>query len=222
MKLEIGKTRPEVFTEAWPGEYSFFSHFEHAAIVPEALCMITTRKANGQPNAAFHSGMQFSGGAGGYYAILANQAQSSHTYHNILREKEFCINYLPARYYEACRQTIAENHEENDEIAAGGFTAAAGKTVAAPWIAESFLVWECKLTFTHDLTGDRQHVLMVGEVQMVAVEEEFLQAKNMCGTGGFMFNIPGAQNAGTGAREKTAMAVLDAEKLYEVNPLQNQ
>ena len=221
MKIEITKTMPEAFTEAWPGEYTYFSHFEHAAVVPEVLCMITTRKENDAPNAAFHSGIQFFGNSNGYYAIVANQSQSSHTYHNILREKEFCINFLSGKYYEACRKTIAENHEENDEIVAGGFSSIPSKTIASPQISEAFLTYECKMVFCHDLTGDAQHVLFIGEVQRAVLEEHYLKARHMCGENGFMYNIPGTQHALTGKREKTAMAVLDCKTLYEVRQLQN-
>ena len=214
MKIEVGKTTPEYFAESWPGEYNYFSHFEHAAVVPQPLCMITTRKKNGMPNAAFHSGVLFSGGPKAYYAILSNQSASAHTYNNIMREKEFCINYISSSYYEACRKTIKENRDDNDELAAGGFTAEQAKTIDVPRINEAFLSFECKLASTNDLTGDQQHIIVIGEVQLAVIEEAYYKAKNMCGENGFMFNIPGAQNAITGQREKTAMAVLDAAAIY--------
>jgi len=217
MKLEISKTIPENFTEAWSGEYSFFSHFEHAAVVPEVLSMITTTKENGMPNVAFKSGIQFSGNSDNYYVILANESISTHTYNNILREKEFCVNFLSSKYYNACRKTIIENHENNDEVLAGGFTSTSSKTISSPQISEAFLTYECKLSSSIDLTKDEQHIIVIGEVQRAVIDENYLKSKNMCGENGFMFNIPGSQHALTGSREKTAMAFLDENNLYEVN-----
>ncbi|MFA5206702.1 MAG: hypothetical protein WC708_20070 [Lentisphaeria bacterium] len=49
MKIEIGETKPAHYTEYWPGQYKFFSHFEYVSGVPHALFLITTLKAKSIP-----------------------------------------------------------------------------------------------------------------------------------------------------------------------------
>ncbi|MCL2884659.1 MAG: hypothetical protein FWF49_04170, partial [Oscillospiraceae bacterium] len=88
MKIEIGKTKPANFKEAWPGELSFSSHFECGAVVPNVLSLITTLKENGTNNACFYAGTTFAGNAENYYIILPGLGQS-HTFSNITRDKEF-------------------------------------------------------------------------------------------------------------------------------------
>lgn len=43
-----------------------------------------------------------------------------HTYQNIKRTGEFCLNFLPPKYVEQCQQTIHPKGE--DEFVAVGFT----------------------------------------------------------------------------------------------------
>ena len=85
-----------------------------------------------------------------YYIILPGMGQS-HTYANILREKEFCVNFISSKYYMACGKTIEHNDEGDDEISVGGFTAMPCKTISVPRIEESIVSFECKLVSTHDI-----------------------------------------------------------------------
>jgi flavin reductase (DIM6/NTAB) family NADH-FMN oxidoreductase RutF len=213
MKVEIGKARPENFKESWPGEYSFFSHFEHSAIVPEALSLITTVKGNGKPNACFHSGTTFTGDPEHYYVIMPGFTEESHTYHNILRDKEFCINYLSSQYYADCKKTIKHNKEGDDEIAAGGFTAEACKEIAPQRVAEAIISIECKLHSTHDIDGHGRHILLIGEVLLAHVDENSHILDRICGPNGFMYNIPSPQSPLTEERTPTAAAHLTPFKI---------
>jgi len=207
MKVEIGTERPDHFKESWPGEYSYFSHYEHGAIVPQVLSLITTLKENGKPNAAFHAGTVFAGDPTGYYAMMPGLS-FSHTYTNILRDKEFCINFLSSEYYDACKKTVEENGDETDEISAGGFTPEPCKTIGGFRIKEAILSFECKLTSVQDITGQNHLFLVIGQVQLGIVDERCHTLEHICGAKGFMYNIPAAQNPLKTERMPTAAAFL--------------
>lgn len=134
MKYEFGAEKPERFRQYWPGQYDFFSYMEYACGIPQVLFAITTRKADGKPNINFHSWSCFQGDKGGFYAILAGLCQHTHTYENIKRDGEFCVNFLSKRYYDALIQTIEHNEPDVDEFTVGGFAEEAAKTVSVPRI----------------------------------------------------------------------------------------
>lgn len=55
MKREIAITQPDYLIEDWPGKYQVFSWLEYVITVPNPMFLITTRKANGAPNANLSS-----------------------------------------------------------------------------------------------------------------------------------------------------------------------
>lgn len=207
MKIEIGKTKPANFTEAWPGELSMSSHFECGAVVPNVLSMITTLKENGKPNACFYAGITFAGGPEHYYVVMPWTGQS-HTYFNILRDKEFCVNFISSKYCGACNKTIEHNGDDDDEISVGGFTSEPCKTIKVPRLGEAFISLECKLIETHDIAGLGKEKIFIGEVQLAHVEEGFHQLDKMCSLEGFIFNINSAQNLKSDERMPYAKAYL--------------
>ncbi|MDR1706252.1 MAG: flavin reductase [Clostridiales bacterium] len=172
MKTEIGLERPAHFKEDWPGMYDVFSHFEYVAGVPQPLFLITTLKENGNVNACFQGWSAFSGDADGFYAVIPGCWTLSHTYKNILRDKEFCVNFMSAGYYGACKKTIEANGEDNDELEAAGLTAEASKTVRPPRVKEAFLSYECKLHSDIDLSGKGKTRLVIGRVTMAAIGDK--------------------------------------------------
>lgn len=207
MKIEIGKTKPANFTEACPGELSMSSHFECGAVVPNVLSMITTAKENGKPNACFYAGITFAGGPENYYVVMPWAGQS-HTYFNILRDKEFCVNFISSKYCGACNKTIEHNSDDDDEISVGGFTSEPCKTIKIPRLGEAFISLECKLTEAHDIAGLGKEKIFIGEVQLAHVEEGFHQLDKICSLDGFMFNINSAQNLKSDERMPYAKAYL--------------
>ncbi len=187
MKIDIGGVKPDNFVDRWPGEFEIFSHFEMALGIPHALFLITTFKENGKPNACFQSWSSFYGDCGGYY-VMTPLLMHSHTYQNILRDKEFCINFIHTGYYEACYRTIFKNDEECDELAAGGFTPETASHIAVPRIKEAFMSLECRLKSEMDLSGKGKQSLVIGEVLSAAVEEEYINgAEKKYGPDGFMY-----------------------------------
>lgn len=186
MKIEIGNTRPDNFIDRWPEEFRIFSHFEMALGIPHTLFLITTFKDNGLPNACFQSWSSFYGDKGGYY-VLTPLVQHTHTYHNILKRREFCVNFVSARYFDACYQTVFNNDEGTDEIAVAGFTPEPARCVAVPRIQEAFLSLECQLKTTLDLSGEGIQSLVIGQVLLAAMEAEYLNGSGKkYGEDGFM------------------------------------
>ena len=207
MKIEIGKARPANFTEAYPGELNHSSHFACGAVIPNVLSLITTRKENGAANACFYAGATFAGGKDRYYALLPGMGQS-HTSANIVRDKVFCLNFISSRYYAACGKTIEHNGEDDDEIRAGGFTAQPCKTIDVPRIGEAIVSYECRLVSAHDIAGDGQCVIYIGEVELAHVEENSHLLDRVTGPDGFMYNINAAQNLLSGERMPYGAACL--------------
>jgi flavin reductase (DIM6/NTAB) family NADH-FMN oxidoreductase RutF len=213
MKIEIGNSKPEYFRECWPGQYEIFSHFEFAGGVPSVLFIITTLKENGMPNACLHAWSAFSGDGGGFYAIMPGLLQHTHTYKNILRDKEFCINFLNADYYDNCLKTIEHNDEEADELFVGGFTAEPSKIVKPPRIHEAFLSYECTLESCTDLSNSGISSLIIGKVQHMAIDEGHSCISRISGKGGFMLNIHSPKDPKTGEGKQSAISSLNIEKL---------
>ena len=145
---------------------------------------------------------------------MGNLFQHTHTYANIRQDKCFALNFLPLSCYDRLLETIAHNGAETDEFAAGGFTLERAESVAAPVIAESFLTMECTLHSLTDLTGAGLTAMVVGEVQSVAVEEEYARGYGKrYGEDGYMLLIPAPQNLVTGEAAQSGVAVAVFRRL---------
>ena len=215
MKTEIGEQKPVYYKEYWPGQYHFFSHLEYVCGIPHALFLITTLKEKGIPNACFHSWSAFSGDSGGFYAIMSGLMQHTHTYKNIMRENEFCVNFLSAEYYDHCGITIKENEENTDEIAVAGLNAEASSCIKPPRIREAFLSLECTLESHTDLSGKGISSLIIGRVRRAIINEGQNRIETICGQHGFMFNLHSPKDPETGEGEVSALAELHVLKLQK-------
>ena len=208
MKIEIPNGKPENFQDRWPGEFKIFSHYEMALGIPHTLFLVTTLKENGKPNACFQSWSSFSGDCGGYFAITPT-LQNTHTYHNILRTKEFCINFISAKYFDACYKTIVNNAEDTDEIAAGGFTAEPAKCINVPRIQEAFLSLECEFHSANDLSGQGIWSLIIGKVLSAAVDSDYINGDKKYGQDGFMYYLYDLQDFASGDQGERKVASLN-------------
>ena len=209
MKIEIGDKKPDNFIDRWPGEFRIFSHFEMALGIPHSLFLITTVKENGRSNACFQSWSSFTGDSGGYF-VITPIVQTTHTYHNILRTKEFCINFINARYFDACYKTIICNSDDTDEIAAGGFTAEQARCISVPRIQEAFLSIECTFHSTIDLSGKGITSLIIGKVLSVAVDDDYLnRSEKKYGKDGFMYYLYDLQDFTSGDQGERKVASLN-------------
>ena len=213
MKIEIGKEFPGYFKSLYPEEFQLFSHFETTAAVPGPLFAITTWKENGKPNVCLHSWSCFHGDKTAFFAVMGNLYQHTHTYANILRERCFCINFLPVSCYDRLTETIFHNEYDSDEFQTGGFALEEARTIHAPVIREAFLTMECTLRDVQDLSGAGMAAMVIGEVQHMSVEEDYAQGyAKRYGKEGFMMLVPSPQNLVTGEPDLSAIGTVKIEK----------
>nr|WP_076776516.1 flavin reductase [Lachnoclostridium phocaeense] len=213
MKIEIGKEFPGYFKSLYPEEFQLFSHFETTAAVPGPLFAITTWKENGKPNVCLHSWSCFHGDKTVFFAVMGNLYQHTHTYANILRERCFCINFLPVSCYDRLTETIFHNEYDSDEFQTGGFALEEARTIHAPVIREAFLTMECTLRDVQDLSGTGMAAMVIGEVQHMSVEEDYAQGyAKRYGEEGFMMLVPSPQNLVTGEADLSAIGTVKIEK----------
>lgn len=215
MKREMDMTSAPLFYQNWAGQFESFSHMEFACAIPQVLFLISTVKDNGKPNLCFHSWSCFGGDAGGYFAVMQNVPHLSHTYRNIVREGEFCINFVSAQYYPNCIATIQSNAPADDEFEAGHFTPEPARTVKAPRVRESFLSLECELACNVDLSRQGLHSMIIGRVRNAAADEAYIEGLDKrFGKEGFMFNIHEPADYATGQLLDTHAATLDVLGSY--------
>jgi len=138
MNFEHDNNKPEYFKENWQGKWEVFSWLEFVCAIPHVQFMVTTLKENGLPNAAFQSWSSFTGEGSNFFVIMSGVMKHTHTYKNIIRDKEFCINFLNQNYLENCWKSIKEHKYENNEITSAGFTIEDSKAIKVPRIKESF------------------------------------------------------------------------------------
>ena len=213
MKIEIGKEFPGYFKSLYPEEFQLFSHFETTAAVPGPLFAITTWKENGKPNVCLHSWSCFHGDKTAFFAVMGNLYQHTHTYANILRERCFCVNFLPISCYGRLTETIFHNDYDSDEFQTRDFILEEARTIHAPVIREAFLTMECTLRDVQDLSGAGMAAMVIGEVQHMSVEEDYAQGyAKRYGKEGFMMLVPSPQNLVTGEPDLSAIGTVKIEK----------
>ena len=199
MKREIAITQPEYLVEDWPGKYDVFSWLEYIVTVPNPIFFITTRKANGAPNANLSSWGLLIGEKGNYSSLLA-LLDNSHTYENILREGEWCVGFPSIQHYHQCFETIRLNAPNNDEITDAGFTIEPSKVVQAPRIAECSINLECRLEWHRPLYEASRWHLFAGRVVHLGMDEDAMAidpAERMHNLG-LMYNVRGTVHPLTG------------------------
>jgi flavin reductase (DIM6/NTAB) family NADH-FMN oxidoreductase RutF len=199
MKHEIRVGTPDNLKEIWAGSYELFSWLEYVVTIPYPMFLITTRKSNGEPNACLHSWGFLTGDKDNYTSILS-VLDYYHTYENILREGEWCLNFPSVDDYEKCFETIFVNEAENDEISDAGLTVEASQFIQAPRIAECAVNLECKLEWHRPLYESSQWHLMTGRVVHVAMDDKVVtqdpteRMRNLQ----LMYNIRGTINPVSG------------------------
>lgn len=117
MKYEFENQKPQ----AW--QYEVFNWVEYLIGVPMPIFLITTYKENGLPNVCLHSWSSFSGDGGGHFCIMSGiPINCGHTIKNIIRDKEFCINFPNREIWDKCHKTIENNKYVLDDITESGLT----------------------------------------------------------------------------------------------------
>jgi flavin reductase (DIM6/NTAB) family NADH-FMN oxidoreductase RutF len=120
------------------------------AIVPRAIAWVSTANAGGQPNLAPFS----------FFTAVCRQpptilfcpgvrglaGETKDTLNNIRETGEFTVNFVTEALAEAMNITATELPPEVDEFQRAGLTAMPGVLVKAPYVAESPIHFECRLS----------------------------------------------------------------------------
>lgn len=202
MKHVFGPEKPEYVVDGWPGQYTaIFSWLESLFTLPRAVSVITTCKENGAPNACPDAWGTLIGGGNEYSSLIAVYLHY-HTYANILREKEWCINFPDFTMAPMWDRTIRNNGPENDELTDAGFTVEPGQTVKAPRIAECLVNLECRLEWDRPLYERSNVHLFCGRITALAMDESLVScgAEERLRAMGLSYTVMGQTNPFTGEK----------------------
>ena len=195
MKHYFTREKPDYLIEDWPGKYETFSWLEFGITVSNPIYMVTTLKEGDIPNANLQSwGLLL--GEGKHNHFLMALLKHHHPYANIIRNKEWCINYISKEYLRQADDTIRNNGDETDELAAAGFTSMPSRIVKTPSVAESTVALECVLKWERSLVEDSHWSLICGEIVQIAIDDSVLavEPEKRIASMGLMYNIRGTVN----------------------------
>ena len=130
-----------------------------------------------------------------YFAIISI-LKYTHTYKNILREKEFCLNFPDYRYIENCFNTIKNNELNVNEIENSGFTIEDSKKIDTPRIKECFLNMECMFAWEKEYFKNSQWIIICGKIIHIAMENKRLKngLDGRYSDLGYIYNIHSPKN----------------------------
>ncbi len=213
MKLELGIEKPENLIANWSGQYKTFSWMEYVTSIPQPLFLVTTYKENGKSNVCFHAWSTFTGEGNNYFCILSI-LKHQHTYGNIIRSKDFCVNFPDAGKLEECYATIKNNAETDNEIEKSGFTLERAITVNAPRINECFLNLECTLEWEKPLFENSKWILLCGRVKHLSIDQERVKSieNGRYGKNGYMYNIHSPINPIDGSEAESKIGYIEIFK----------
>jgi flavin reductase (DIM6/NTAB) family NADH-FMN oxidoreductase RutF len=141
-------------------------------VVPRPIAWVSTRSAAGEPNLAPFS----------YFAALSatpflvgvsighRRGLPKDTLANVRETGAFCVNLATEARLSALNETSAEYPPDVDEFARAGVPLAEADTVAAPYVADSPAVLECRL-FREVELGPGDNALVIGEVLLVRLSD---------------------------------------------------
>lgn len=201
MKYEFENKKPEKFDTTWEEQYEVFNWAEYLIGVPMPVFLITTYKENGLSNACLHSWSSFTGEGKGHFCIMGGiPMEYGHTIKDIMRNKEFCINFPNREIWEKSYKTIENNKLEIDEIVESGLTVERAVSINAPRIKECFLNLECTLEWIKPLCEGSRTCVVCGRVKHIAMDDEYFDEnkKGRFGESGFIINIHSLKNPITG------------------------
>jgi len=218
LSFEHSNSKPAHFSEDWPGQFSLFSWMASVTAIPHVIFMVTTRKENGLPNACLQGWSCFSGEGEHYYVVMSEVMTHTHTYRNIMRTGEFCINFLSADYVDQCKHSITANNDDTDEIISSGFTPEVARTIDVPRIQESFLKLECRYEWEKELHPNSRCRLICGKVEFLAASDTFIRSTvtERYGKDSFMLHLMAMKDPNTGERLRGGVGCVDVTREMEL------
>jgi len=209
-KHEFGIEKPKNLQEEWPGQYEVFSWLEYVVNIPYPIFIITTYKSNEKANANLWSWACFAGEENGFYSLVA-LINTNHTYENIKRTKEWCINFPSLDFKEECFKTIEHNQIDDDEIEQAGFTEESSVCVHAPRIKECPISLECKFEWEKCLFKNSSQKIICGKIVHFGVDEKVanLDQKARIEKLKIMYNFRSQLNPLTGELTPGGVSIID-------------
>ena len=211
MKQEFNVEKPENIIEDWPGQYEVCSWLEYVVNIPYPLFIITTCKENGKSNANLCAWGFFRGEGEGFYSLFAI-GKESHTYKNIMRDKEWCINIPSLGHKTESFNTIENNEIKDDEIKDSGLTERSSEVIDVPRIKESPISLECKFEWQKNLFRRSSQKIICGKIVHLAAEEKALNIdqKQRIEDLKIMYNSRSQLNPLSGESASSGVSILDS------------
>ena len=202
MNFEHNQKKPESFHEDWEGQFDVLPWMAYVSAIPHAIYIVTTLKEDGIPNAALEGWSSFTGEGDNFFVIMSGIMKTSHTYRNIRRDKEFCVNFLSADYLDNFKKSISENSDDIDEIKNSGFSSEKSLSIKVPRIKESFLKLECSFEWEKELIPNSTNITICGRVKHISVDQEFASSKvtERYSRNSFVFHLMAMKDSYTGER----------------------
>jgi flavin reductase (DIM6/NTAB) family NADH-FMN oxidoreductase RutF len=218
MGFEHDSSQPANLAEDWEGQYSIFSWMACVSAIPHVIYVVTTLKENGLPNAALEGWSCFSGEGDHYYVVMTTLMTHTHTYRNILRTGEFCVNFLSPDYVDGCKESISNNGDDTDEIVASGFTPEPSHAIAPPRIQESFLKLECQYEWEKELHPNSRCRMLCGKVRHISVSDDFAHSSvaDRYGRDSFMVHLMAMRDPYTGERLRGGVGHIELTREMEL------
>lgn len=148
----------------------------NSIVAPRPIGWISTRSADGVPNLSPYSFFNLYAYRPPIVGFTSSGWKDSVA--NATATGEFCWNLATRPLAEAMNASSAAVPADVDEFALAGLTAAPSRVVAAPHVAESPVVFECRVTQRVQLTdlagADVPAWLTLGEVVGVHIEPDLI------------------------------------------------
>lgn len=135
------------------------------SIIPRPIALVTTVDEEGRVNAAPYSFFNCLSADPPILALgVENKPDRSlkDTSHNIRMTEVFTVNIVSFDIAEAMHVCAAKYPRGVDELKEAGLTAMPGTKIAAPWIREAPVAFECRRHITLELGKSRQ--IIMGEI----------------------------------------------------------
>jgi flavin reductase (DIM6/NTAB) family NADH-FMN oxidoreductase RutF len=165
-----------MFFEPSKGDHGLPRNPFLALVAPRPIGWISTLSATGVPNLAPYS--YFNALSSEPPVVAFSSTGAKHSMHNAAATGAFVVNIVSAPLAEAMNATSAEVDEAVDEFALAGLTAAPGKLVPVPRVAEARAAFECRHVRTIRITDaagrELDSWLVIGEVVGIHLDEAVL------------------------------------------------
>jgi flavin reductase (DIM6/NTAB) family NADH-FMN oxidoreductase RutF len=167
MKIEIGSPIPGYFMLYRRGQYELIAKSDFARGIPGVPCAATTLDADGKPRVSFGLSACFTGYGDTMYAVVPADRQSP-DYKNILRAREFVVNFFSPTVYNSCLEAMGDSVAFEE----GVLHPEPSAMVSCPRIREAFLSLECRVERRPTPAGGRA-ALIIGRVSHATMSEEY-------------------------------------------------